>query len=63
MTRDTELSTEDLLEIEGYTEIGKEATARSKDGWGVETSTKDTKESIVRGENDESGGLLGRFRG
>jgi hypothetical protein len=57
------LSSSDLLETEGYTEIGKEATTRSKDGWGVETSTRDTKESIVRNDEDGgSGGILGRLR-
>ena len=56
------LSSEEFLEIEGYTEIGKEATTRSKDGWGVETATRDTKESIVREDNDKSGGLLGKLR-
>lgn len=57
------LSSSDLLETEGYTEIGKEATTRSKEGWGVETSTKDTKESIVRDDKDGgSGGILGRLR-
>jgi hypothetical protein len=56
------LSSSKLLETEGYTEIGKEATTRSKEGWGVETSTRDTKESIVRGDEDDSGGLLGKIR-
>jgi len=56
------LGSEDFLELEGYTEIGKEATARSKDGWGVETATRDTKESIVREDKDKSGGLLGKIR-
>lgn len=51
------------LEVEGYTEIGKEAFTRSKEGWGVETSTRDTKESIVRGEDDGGGGgILGRLK-
>ncbi len=57
------LKPSDRLETEGYTEIGKEAKTRSKDGWGVETATRDTKESIVRGKDDDSsGGLLGRLR-
>jgi len=52
------------LEVEGFSEVGKEASTRSKDGWGVETSTRDTKESIVRdGESGSSGGLLGKLRG
>lgn len=58
------LNPDEHLEAEGYMEVGKESSTRSKDGWGVETSTKDTKESIVRDEENESsgGGLLGRFR-
>lgn len=57
------LAPSDMLEVEGYTEIGKESTTRSKDGWGVETSTRDTRESIVRNDSEESGGgLLGRFK-
>jgi hypothetical protein len=54
----------ETLEAEGFTEVGKESSTRSKDGWGVETSTKDTKESIVRDEEDKnsSGGILGKFR-
>lgn len=58
------LDPEETLEIEGFTEIGKEASTRSKDGWGVETATKDTKESIVRDEEqtNSGGGLLGRWR-
>lgn len=58
------LASSDLLETEGYTEIGKEATTRSKEGWGVETSTSNTQESIVRDDKQSSkGGLLGRIRG
>jgi len=57
------LSSAQLLETEGYTEIGKEATTRSKEGWGVETSTRDTKESIVRDDKETSGGILGKLRG
>ena len=54
----------DDAETEGYTEIGKEATTRSKEGWGVETSTRDTKESIVRNDEETGkGGILGRIRG
>lgn len=53
----------DKLEVEGFTELGKEAFTRSKEGWGVETSTKDTKESIVRDQNqDANGGFLSRVR-
>jgi len=52
------------LEVEGFGEMGKEATTRSKDGWATEVSTRDTKESIVRDEKDSGGGgLLGRIRG
>jgi len=52
------------VETEGFMEVGKESSSRSKEGWGVETSTKDTKESIVRDEEQQNsgGGLLGRFR-
>jgi len=51
------------LEVEGFTEIGKESSTRSKGGWGVETSTRDTKESIVRDQNEESGGgILGKLK-
>lgn len=56
------LSSSKLLETEGYTEIGKEATTRSKGGWGVETSTRDTKESIVRNDEESGGGILARLR-
>lgn len=52
----------DLLNTEGFAEIGKLAVTRSKEGWGVETSTRDTKESIVRDGKNKSGGLLGRFK-
>jgi len=58
------LAPSDMLEVEGYTEIGKESTTRSKDGWATETATRDTRESIVRNNEDDSGsGLLGRIRG
>jgi hypothetical protein len=50
------LKPKEALEIEGYTEIGKESSTRSKGGWGVETSTRDTKESIVRDQEQNSGG-------
>lgn len=52
------------LEAEGFSEIGKESSARSKDGWATETATKDTKESIMRDDTDEpgSGGLLSRIK-
>lgn len=58
------LKSSETLEVEGYTEVGKEASTRSKEGWGVETSTRDTKESIVRDDEQSSGGggILGRFR-
>jgi len=58
------LKSSETLEVEGYTEVGKEASTRSKDGWGVETSTRDTKESIVRDDEQSGGGggILGRFR-
>lgn len=60
---ETPLSPSERLETEGYTEIGKEAFTRSKEGWGVETSTRDTKESIVRGEDKPgNGGLLGKIK-
>lgn len=51
--------------LEGFSEVGKESSMRSKDGWATETATRDTKESIVRDENDSGGrgGLLGRIRG
>lgn len=51
--------------LEGFSEVGKESSMRSKDGWATETATRDTKESIVRDENDTGGkgGLLGRIRG
>jgi len=57
------MSPDERIETEGYTELGKQAFTRSKGGWGTETATRDTKESIVRGkENGGGGGLLGRFR-
>lgn len=55
----------DRVKTEGYKKRGQDARHRSKDGWGVETSTRDTKESIVRDHSDEEGGgggILGRFR-
>lgn len=59
----TPLDARDDLKLEGFSETAKEAKTRSKDGWGVETATRDTKESIVRGNESESGGgLLGRFK-
>lgn len=58
------LAPDEELDVEGFSEIGKEASTRSKEGWGVETSTRDTKESIVRdGSGNNSGGLLGKLRG
>lgn len=56
------LNSSKLLQTEGYTEIGKEATTRSREGWGVETSTSHTSESIVRNNETKSGGILGRIR-
>lgn len=51
------------LELEGFSETSKEAKTRSREGWGVETATRDTKESIVRGkEQDSGGGILDRLR-
>jgi hypothetical protein len=61
---ETPLTPDQYLELEGFMEIGKEAATRSKEGWGVETSTRDTKESIVRNEDKQSkGGIMGRLRG
>jgi len=59
------LSPGDELETEGFSEIGKESSNRSKEGWATETATRDTKESIVRddSEDDGSSGILGRIRG
>jgi len=58
------LETDKRVETEGFMEVGKESNTRSKDGWGVETSTKDTQESIVRDDEDKSSGsgILGRFK-
>lgn len=53
------LSTSEMLDVEGFSEVGKLAITRSKDGWGVETSTKDTKESIVRDGKESKSGLRG----
>lgn len=55
------LGPNEQLEVEGYSEIGKESSMRSRDGWATETATRDTTESIVRDENEEgsSSGLLG----
>ena len=52
-------------EAEGYMEIGKEASTRSKDGWATEQSTSIRKESYVHDDKrkNSGGGLLGRFRG
>lgn len=54
----------DRVGVEGFKKRGKDARHRSKDGWGVETSTRDTKESIVRDDREESGGggILSRLR-
>jgi len=59
------LGESDKMGMEGYSEVGKESSMRSKGGWATETATKDTKESIVRDENNDGGrgGLLGRIRG
>lgn len=58
------LKPSEQIKVEGYSEVGKEANSRSKEGWGVETATKDTKESIVRGKDGKKsgGGILGRLR-
>lgn len=59
------LDQNEQLETEGFAEVGKESSNRSKDGWATETATKDTKESIMRDDTDEGGssGLLGKIRG
>jgi len=59
------MSEADKMGLEGFSEVGKESSMRSKDGWATETATRDTTESIVRDENDDGGrgGLLGRIRG
>jgi len=56
------LDPQEMLDTEGFAEVGKLALTRSKDGWGVETATKDTKESIVRDGDNKAGGLLGKLR-
>lgn len=57
-------SVTDRMKTEGAKEVARESNTRSKEGWGVETATRDTKESIVRdGDSDGGGGLLGRLRG
>lgn len=57
------LDSSDELETEGFSEIGKESSHRSEDGWATETATKDTKESIMRDDGeDDSGGLLSRIK-
>ena len=53
------LDPSELVDTEGFAEVGKLALTRSKDGWGVETSTKDTKESIVRDGDRSKGGIRG----
>lgn len=54
----------DRVQTEGFKKRGKDARHRSKDGCGVETSTRDTKESIVRDNREDSGGggILSRLR-
>lgn len=57
------LEPDDKLEFEGFAELGNLTTRKSEDGWGVETSTRDTTESIMRKDEAESNsGILGRFR-
>ena len=53
------LDPSELVDTEGFAEVGKLALTRSKDGWGVETSIKDTKESIVRDGDSGKGGIRG----
>lgn len=57
------LTPDNKLDIEGFSELGKEASHRSKEGWGVETSTEERKESVLRKDDGKtSGGLIDRFR-
>lgn len=49
------LSGEDLLTTEGFAEIGRESSTRSRGGWATETSTRDTKESIVHDGQENKG--------
>lgn len=57
------LTAQDKVAMEGYLDNTKLALSRSKDFEGVETATKDTRESIVRGnESDSGGGLIDRLR-
>lgn len=53
------------MQVEGFSEVGKESSMRSKEGWATNTATAIRKESVVRDENENSGrgGLLGRIRG
>jgi len=53
------------MQSEGFSEIGKESSQRSKEGWATETATRDTKESIMREDGDDGGGsgILGRLTG
>jgi hypothetical protein len=61
--REEPLEPGDALTFEGFGELGKLTTKKSEDGWGVETSTRDTKESIMRkDEQESSGGIIDRFR-
>lgn len=52
------------MRTEGFSEIGKESSNRSKEGWATETATKDTKESIMRDDSEDGGGggLLSRIK-
>lgn len=53
----------DKLEFEAFAELGNLNVKKSEEGWNVETSTADTKESIMRkDENKQNNGILGRFR-
>ncbi len=43
------LKPSDRLQVEGYSEVGKEAKTRSKDGWGVETAPATPKNRLSVG--------------
>lgn len=53
----------DAMEFESFSEMGKLATKKSEGGWGVETATKDTVETLQRKEERKKGNkILDRFR-
>lgn len=59
------LTPEDYIKMEGMLEVGKENTSRSKRGWGVKETTRDTRESFVHNEDEgrkARSGLLGRLK-